>query len=232
MTTYRHSSSTRLWMSQPSLRCSTSDVCPYSYNWIAGDLEAWPLLWRLVCIVFCKPQSGPMHSLLPRTARGRQAQRWPWTRSLNLNSTPLAFTPFCQLTIQVDLPHIRQDKRYVYLPKDIWQTPDVFIKRKTLLLWSETDVKIYSRMLQNSSFSRPHLKLQRCEEFSWTKSPIAFDESKVLPISYLLCSSVKKADFVMMEDYNNWIHCTWQGLCAIHKTFQIWKSRCALLSKS
>lgn len=71
-----------------------------------------------------------------------------------------------------------------------------------LLFWVETDVKMHSRVLQTSHLSRPHLKLQHHEEFSWTKLPIAFDESRVLPITYLLYFSLKKADFVMMEDFN------------------------------
>jgi len=71
-----------------------------------------------------------------------------------------------------------------------------------LLFWGETDVKMYSRILQTSDLSRPHLKLQHHEGFSWTKPPIAFDESRVLPIPYLLHFSLKKADFVTTEDRN------------------------------
>lgn len=103
----------------------------------------------------------------------------------------------------------------------MWLTADVFIKRKMLLFGGETDVKMHSKILQTSDLSRPHCKLQHHEEFSWTKLPIAFDESRVLPITYLLYFSLKNTDFVMMEDCNIWLHCTWQGFYPIHKMFQL-----------
>lgn len=83
-----------------------------------------------------------MHSFLPKgcVKEADTATILNKIPGLELNTAHI-HTILSQPTIQADLPRICLEKDYVHLPKDMWLTADVFIKRKMLLFWEETDVK-------------------------------------------------------------------------------------------